>query len=212
MDVSKVLEEMVAKAVESATLARKCAGEAWDRTSHDSSSKASAEAARAFDYAASAAFSAARATRLAMGGAEGGGAVGNDSYEDAFCLAEGHKHASREEEAICSLRWQLAQARVKIENLRAVIVAEAGHAPDCPVVSGASVDCAGGVPCPNPDLAQAEKAEAEPEKVPDWLSMKSLEARIAKLEDKLGALRKAAHGAHSFEEFTVLWLDAELGT
>lgn len=27
--------------------------------------------------------------------------------EDAYCLAEGHSHATREEEAVCSLRFQL---------------------------------------------------------------------------------------------------------
>jgi hypothetical protein len=39
-----------------------------------------------------------------------------DTYEDAICMVEGHVHGSREAEAICSLRWQLAQER-KLKGL-----------------------------------------------------------------------------------------------
>lgn len=43
----------------------------------------------------------------------------DDTYEDAICMAEGHVHGSREAEAICSLRWQLEQARKVRDTLQA---------------------------------------------------------------------------------------------
>jgi len=42
-----------------------------------------------------------------------------DTYEDAICMVEGHVHGSREAEAICSLRWQLSEARKVRDTLQA---------------------------------------------------------------------------------------------
>lgn len=42
-----------------------------------------------------------------------------DTYEDAICMVEGHAHVNREAEAICSLRWQLAQAKKVNDTLQA---------------------------------------------------------------------------------------------
>lgn len=40
--------------------------------------------------------------------------------DDNCCLTEGHFHLSRAEEAICSLRFQLKQAREEIRRLREI--------------------------------------------------------------------------------------------
>lgn len=37
---------------------------------------------------------------------------------DAYCLADGHQHANRVEEALCSLRFQRDEAQVKVKRLR----------------------------------------------------------------------------------------------
>lgn len=44
-------------------------------------------------------------------------------YGDAVCMAEGHGHESREAEAICSLRWQLSQARALAAATEALVKA-----------------------------------------------------------------------------------------
>ncbi len=40
------------------------------------------------------------------------------AFRDSYCLAEGHSHQHRASEAMCSLRFQLAQARAEVRALK----------------------------------------------------------------------------------------------
>lgn len=70
---------------------------------------------------------------------------------------------------------EVAALRVDKANLISALIA-AGHDEDCPVVHGASMDCAGGVPCAG--LRRAVSPEVVAERLPEALERRGI-ARAA---------------------------------